>query len=116
MSALTILLIIAALVIVQAVGLAFVFGWLRRNNPKQAEGEGTSAMVLLQNRIDDLGKILDDKLDKVADRTSETARDQFDRSQRLMTDITKQVSDQLLKVVEGVSAQQESTKQVFTIA
>ena len=114
MSTLTILLIIAVLVVVQVVGLAVIFGWFRRQMAKGPEDTG--AMVLLQNRIDDLGRILDDKLDKVADHTRETARDQFDRSQRLMTDITKQVSDQLLEVVKGVSATQESTKQVFTIA
>ncbi len=114
MDALTILLIVAALVVVQAVGLAFIFGWLRKGAAKAPEDTG--GLVLIQQRIDDLGKIIDDKLDKGADKLNATARDQFDRSQRLMSDITKQVSDQLLEVVKGVSATQESTKQVFTIA
>lgn len=114
MDALTILLILAALVVVQAAGLAVIFGWLRRSNAPKTDD--TAGLVLLQQRIDDLGKIIDDKLDKGADRMHAAARDQFDRSQRLMSDITKQVSDQLLEVVKGVSATQESTKQVFTIA
>lgn len=114
MSALAILLIIGALVLCQIVGLAVIFGWFRRNMAKGPED--TSALVLLQNRIDDLGKILDDKLDRGQDRMNVAVRDQFDRSQRLMSDITKQVSEQLLEVVKGVSATQESTKQVFTIA
>ena len=115
MGALTILLIIAALVLVQAVGLALIFGWLRRNAPeKPAEDPGS--LMLLQQQMQELARSLDDKLGQGTERMFEGLRAQSDQSRRLMTDITKQVSDQLMEVVKGVSATQESTKQVFTIA
>jgi len=115
--ALTILLIVAALVIVQAVGLALIFGWLRRGSAKAPEvASDASGLVLLQQRIDDLGKILDDKLDKGSDRMFESLRAQSDQSRRLMSDITEQVNKQLMEVVKGVSESKESNKQVFTIA
>ena len=74
MDTLTIFLIIAALVIVQAVGLTLAFGWLRRSNGKP--GQDTGGLVLLQERIDALGRILDDKLDKGSERMFERIREQ----------------------------------------
>ena len=50
------------------------------------------------------------------DRMFEGMRAQSDQSQRLISTISKQVSDQLMEVVKGVSETRESTKQVFTIA
>ncbi|MDE1944027.1 MAG: DNA recombination protein RmuC [Patescibacteria group bacterium] len=90
MSALAILLIVGALVIVQVVGLAVIFGWLRRAAEKRPED--TSAMVLLQNRIDDLGKILDDKLDRGQERMHTIFRDQVAGSQRLIREITEEIT------------------------
>lgn len=114
MDALTILLIIAALVLVQAVGLAIVFGWLRRVTPQPPEDTGS--MVLLQQQMQELARSLDDKLGQGTKQMFDTMRAQSDQSRQLMTDITKQVSDQLMEVVKGVSETRESTKQVFTIA
>src|SRR5207302_8491347 len=47
---------------------------------------------------------------------SEFMNVQSDQSRALMNTITKQVQDQLLEVVKGVTETKESTKQVFTIA
>jgi DNA recombination protein RmuC len=41
---------------------------------------------------------------------------QTDQGRALMATITKQVGDQLIEVVKGVSETRESTKQIFTIA
>ena len=73
-------------------------------------------MILLQNQLQDLTRSMDSKLSQGSDRMFESMKTQFDQSQRLMSDITNRVSDQLLEVTKGVTETKESTKQVFTIA
>jgi CheY-like chemotaxis protein len=58
----------------------------------------------------------DTKLSQGNEQMFQSMRAQFDQSQRLMSDITSRVSDQLLEVTKGVTETKESTKQVFTIA
>jgi DNA recombination protein RmuC len=59
---------------------------------------------------------MDLKLGEGTRSMSELASSQSEQAQRLMSTITKQVQDQLLEVVKGVTQTQESTKQVFVIA
>jgi DNA recombination protein RmuC len=59
---------------------------------------------------------MDTKLSQGNEQMFQSMRAQFDQSQRLMSDITSRVSDQLLEVTKGVTETKESTKQVFTIA
>ncbi|MEK9153923.1 MAG: DNA recombination protein RmuC [Patescibacteria group bacterium] len=80
---------------------------------KRDEGQG---MMLLQNQLQDLSRAMETKLGEGTTRMFEGMRAQSDQSQRLMSTISKQVSDQLMEVVKGVSETRESTKQVFTIA
>ena len=110
MDALTIVLLILLLLATQGVVLFFI---LRRREAPAEEGGG---MALLQQRIEELSRVMDQKLGQGTERMFEGMRAQSDQSQRLMTDITKQMSEQLLEVVRGVSETKESTKQVFTIA
>jgi DNA recombination protein RmuC len=84
------------------------------NRPKQKDD--SQSLILLQNQLQDLSRSMDDKLSQGNNRMFEGMRAQADQSQRLMTSITKQVSDQLVEVVKGVTETKESTKQVFTIA
>lgn len=99
------------LVLLAAQGVALYF--ILRHREASAEQGG---MVLLQQRIEELSRVMDQKLGQGTERMFEGMRAQSDQSQRLMTDITKQMSEQLLEVVRGVSETKESTKQVFTIA
>lgn len=73
-------------------------------------------MMLLQNQLQDLARSMENKLGEGTNRMFEGMRAQSDQSQRLMSTISKQVADQLLEVVKGVTETKESTKQVFTIA
>ncbi|MEK7558547.1 MAG: DNA recombination protein RmuC [Patescibacteria group bacterium] len=95
-----------------ALGAIIVFLLLRKKDDKPA----IDGLVLIQNRLEALSKTLDDKLSDSNREMQSNVHRQFTESQNLMNTITSKVHDQLLEVVKGVSATQESTKQVFTIA
>ena len=89
MDTLTILLIIAALVIVQAVGLAVIFVWLRRSN---ALPEDQGGMMLLQNQMQELGRNLNARVTESSRAMQENAHRQFSESSRLIKEITQEVT------------------------
>jgi DNA recombination protein RmuC len=78
--------------------------------------QDTQGLLLLQNQLEQLTRSMDTKLSQGNEQMFQSMRAQFDQSQRLMSDITSRVSDQLLEVTKGVTETKESTKQVFTIA
>ncbi|MBY0473385.1 DNA recombination protein RmuC [Patescibacteria group bacterium] len=86
-----------------------------RSQQKQ-EPENTQGLMLMQNQLAELTRSMDLKLGEGTRSMSELASSQSEQAQRLMSTITKQVQDQLLEVVKGVTQTQESTKQVFVIA
>ncbi|MBU6323351.1 MAG: DNA recombination protein RmuC [Patescibacteria group bacterium] len=90
MTPLTILLIIAALVIVQAAGLAIVFGWLRRQNA--AIAQPSDSLLLLQQQMQELGKSLDARVSESSKQMQENAHRQFSESSRLIKEITQEVT------------------------
>lgn len=102
---------IAALLLLILALLAFI-AW-RTLAPKQ---EDTQSLMLLQNQIQDLSRAMEAKLGEGNTRMVQGMQAQADQSQRLIHGITKQVSEQLMEVIRGVSETKESTKQVFTIA
>ena len=72
--------------------------------------------MLLQSQLQDLTRAMDSKLGEGTKTMSEFMITQSDQGQRLIATISKQVGEQLIEVVKGVTATQESTKQIFTIA
>ena len=91
--------------------------WQRGRAPSaDAEGAQKNALLLLQNQLDNLSRALEQKLGEGTNRMFEGMREQAAASERLMSTISRQMGDQLLEVVKGVSETKESTKQVFTIA
>lgn len=106
------LTLIAILVLV-VVNIATIFLFFRRSGAKQDTPE---SLILLQNQIQDLSRAVDSKLGQGNKTMSDFMSSQSEQAHRLMNTITKQVSDQLLEVVKGVTETKESTKQVFTIA
>jgi DNA recombination protein RmuC len=85
----------------------------------QQKGEGqndTQSMLLLQNQLAELTRAMDSKLGEGTKTMSDFMSNQSSQGQQLMSTITKQVQDQLVKIIEGVAKTEESTKQVFTIA
>ncbi len=104
-----VILLVLGLVVVANIVLFF-----RLLKPKKEEGgEG---MKLILQQMNELSRTMDHKLGEGTKTMSQFMNVQSDQAQKLMSTITKQVSDQLLEVVKGVSETKESTKQVFTIA
>lgn len=101
--------LIIGLLVANLVFLYFL--WQRGNKPQETEG-----LLLLQNQLQDLTRAMDQKLGEGSRNMSEFMTTQSEQAHSLMSTISKQVSDQLMEVVRGVSETKESTKQVFTIA
>lgn len=78
--------------------------------------QSARAMNLLQSQLSELRNTLDSRLERSSDRMNASVEKQFTESQRLIQDINKQVNDQLMSVVRGVTEVSESSKQVFTVA
>jgi len=91
--------------------------------PKADAPADTQGLMLLQNQLAELTRAMDTKLgegtknmsDFMSSQSSQISQ-QSDQARALMATITKQISDQLIEVVKGVTQTQESTKQVFVIA
>lgn len=102
-------LIIALLIANLAV---LVFLALRNGKPK----EDDRSLMMLQNQIQDLARGVDQRLGEGSRAMNESVHLQFEQSQKLISNIQRAMSEQLVEVVRGVTETKESTKQVFTIA
>ena len=85
---------------------------ISQNKPQ----DNQSHFSLILDQINQINRTVDAKIGDSQKQMSETVTTQFNQSQRLIQDINKSVTDQLITVSEGVSRVSESTKQVFTIA
>ena len=123
-------IILSVLVGVLVIGNAFIALLLiRKRREDQAVIEAlspkddTAAMNLLLNRMDSLAHVVDKKLDdsrRVMDESktamSQSVREQFSESQKLIKDITSTMNMHLVNVTKSVTETNEASKQVFTIA
>jgi DNA recombination protein RmuC len=109
------LVILFIILIVGNAGMLFVM-WKRLSVRSEAPASDTQGMVLLQNQLQELTRAMENKLGEGTTRMFDSMKTQFDQSQRLMSSITSQVSQQLIEVTKGVTETKESTKQVFIIA
>ncbi len=106
--------ILAGLILVVLVGgFAIILNLLRKNTEKPEDGTG---MVLLQQQLQKLSEVVDSKLGEGNKQVVDSLRAQFTQSQQLVKNIEERVSSQLLEVAKGVSRNEESTRQVVTIA
>ena len=104
---------LAILAVVLLVNLYLVFKLTSGREKEEGSGEG---MNLLLTQLNELSRTMDRKLGDGNKTMHQFMDSQSSQTQKLMSTITKQVSDQLLEVVKGVTETKESTKQVFTIA
>jgi DNA recombination protein RmuC len=104
--------IFISLLLLAVLGLLVYLVTSRR--PKASEDP--QSLILLQNQMQELARALDTKLGEGNKTMNQFMTSQSEQARALMSTISKQVSDQLLEVVKGVSETKESTKQVFTIA
>ncbi|MCF7835927.1 MAG: DNA recombination protein RmuC [Candidatus Marinimicrobia bacterium] len=92
-------------------------------NRKKSIQEKGSDFVMMQQQLNHLTDILDNKLSGFQKQFGESnkdiqsaVREQFGESQKLIQSINKQMTEQLLGVTKGVTEVTESTKQIFNVA
>jgi len=95
-------------------GIAFWRILNKKEEPK--ENENDKSFMLLQNQLENLARSMDIKLGESQKEMQTAVRSQFSESQKLVQDINKQVTEQLINVKKEVAEVGESSKQVFTIA
>jgi DNA recombination protein RmuC len=99
------LIIVVLLLILNFVGVIFILTKKKDNNDEKS-------LNLLLNQMNEVNRNIQDSQKSVAQISGQ----QFERSQKLIQDINKQMTEQLLNVTKGVTEVSQSTKQVFTIA
>ena len=108
-------LLLIGLGVVLLVNLGVVFLLWRRGQQPVVE-EDTQGMIMLQNQLAEMRQAMDSRLGEGTRNMSEFMNTQSDQARVLMSTISKQVGDQLIEVVRGVTETKESTKQMLTIA
>jgi len=108
----TILLIAIAVLLVVLIGIVLI-----QNKNRDARANATDPnFTLMMEQINQINRTVDAKIGESQKQMSENSSSQFSQSQRLIQDIHKSVTDQLVTMTKGVTEVSESTKQVFTIA
>lgn len=105
--------ILLILLVLGQAATVYVF-WKR--GQAAAQPQDTQGMMLLQNQLAELTRAMDSKLGEGTRTMSDFMTTQSSEARTLLSTINKQMQEQLLEVVKGVTETKESTKQVFTIA
>lgn len=100
----TLLIIVLILLILNVLGVIYL---LTRKKPENDE----KSLNLLLQQMNEVNR----NIQESGKNTAQITTDQFERSQRLIQDINKQMTEQLMSVTKGVTQVSESTKQVFTL-
>ncbi len=103
MDPLTILLIVAALVIVQVIGLAVIFGWLKKRN-LEAETPA-DGLMLIQQQMQELSRTLDTRVSETSKAMQDSVHRQLSESTRIIREVT-----------EGLTKLDETNRQVVSFA
>ncbi len=90
-----------------------VWFFLRERKSKNPQGDG---MVLLQNQLHDLSRVLDSRVVDISKQMQESVKTQFSESQKVIRETSEQMVKHLTSVAKGVTEATEASKQVFTIA
>ncbi|MFA6006489.1 MAG: DNA recombination protein RmuC [Candidatus Paceibacterota bacterium] len=83
----------------------------KRTEPQQ----DMNSMLMLQQQVAELAKVMDAKLGESSKWMNDSLQFQMSESQKLMQNITSQVTRQLLDVQKGVTESTEQSKKVLTI-
>ncbi len=102
--------IIVGLLVVVVALLGLVFYQTTRK--KEAPSEGLSMLLQQMNQ---LSSVVDQKMGETGKQMNDALRAQSQDSQRLIQDINKQVSENLMQVTKSVTEVGETGKQVLTI-
>ena len=117
----TALIITASIIIGAAVGAGVIWFLFRSSQSKSGDGEDRS-IIMLQNQVNHLTEVIDAKISGMQKEfgisqknIQEGLHTQLTESQKLMSTINKQVTDQLISVAKGISEVGESSKQIFSV-
>ena len=88
MNAITIVIIIAAVMLLQGIGLYLVLRRRENDLPKD-DGQG---LMLLQNQMEKLERSLDARMHESSREMHETVRSQLGESSRLIREITAEIT------------------------
>ncbi|MEX0672445.1 MAG: DNA recombination protein RmuC [Candidatus Paceibacterota bacterium] len=108
----TTLIVFVGVAIMAAVGFV---GWLILRQLKQQAPKGEGLELVLQ-QMNELSKVVDSKIGETSKQMSDTVRNQFHDSQRLIQQINEQVNKQLSEVSKGQVEMKERSNQIFTVA
>jgi DNA recombination protein RmuC len=108
----TLLIIVSILLLLVLIFLFILLQKISQNKPQ----DDTNRFSLILDQINQINRTVDAKIGDSQKQMSQTVSDQFNQSQRLIQDINRVVTDQLVSMTKGVAEVSESTKQVFTIA
>jgi len=111
MNSITIILAVFFLVIV----VANVFFGLHLLKGMKTKGEDPTAKLMFQ-QINELSRVVDQKMGETNKMVNESVRDQFSESQRLIKEINDQVGKNMIDVVKGLTKLDETNKQVVSFA
>ncbi len=109
------LTVLVVVLILLALGI-FAMLYRLQKSQQNPVAQDTQGMMLLQNQLAELTRAMDSKLGEGTKTMSEFMTSQSTEARTLLSTINKQMQEQLLEVVKGVTETKESTKQVFTIA
>lgn len=106
-----VIIYVLALVIITGIIGIIAFALLRRK-PREQGGEG---MMLLQNQILELTKVIDNKLHENSKMVRESLHTQFGESQKLIKDITEELTSvkETGRRVEGFAEQLQSLQDIL---
>lgn len=83
---------------------------------REKSNQDSNSMLLLQQQLVQLRETMDERLGESSKQMYDSLKEQSSRSQQLIQDINRQVSEQMQSVVRGVTEVGESSKQVFSVA
>jgi DNA recombination protein RmuC len=105
----TVALIVLALILVQGIGLYFIF---RRRETQPEEGSG---MVLLQQQLQNLERTLDARVSESSKAMQENSHRQFSESARLIKEITQEVTSvkEIGRQTQGFAEQLQNLQDIL---
>ncbi len=114
----TTLILIIVIVILAFAGLN-IFAlrlFFKKFAQKESSNKDNDSFVLMQNQLENLTRTVDKKMGETTQQMNESTKTQFQESQKLMREISDQVSKQMNEVTKGITQTHEASKQIFGVA
>ena len=110
MSIFTVAFIVFALILVQGIGLYFIF-----RRPEETPKNDGAGMVLLQQQMQELARTLDARVAESSKAMQESSHRQFSESNRLIKEITQEVTSvkEIGRQTQGFAAQLQNLQDIL---